>query len=209
MDNNRITIRCARIAAIAVVVSLVSGCATTSKATDWIRGRDKPETDEAVILGAPKADEYLSELYELTASDADKQADIYADANAAARLTPGPSTTLRLGLALATPGHAETDPERAQGVLIDVLARSELLTSAEIALATIYLNNVERLNFTNSEARTLRESTSRAARSEAQATDQHIADIEAENQRLRRELEDAEQKLHAITSIERSIREQE
>ena len=55
----------------------------------------------------------------------------------------------------------------------------------------------------------MRESTSRAARNEAQATGQRIAEVEAENQRLRQELEDAEQKLEAITSIERSIREQE
>ena len=209
MDNSRITIRFARIAAVAVIVSLASGCATASKATDWLRGRDNPDTDEAVILGAPNADEYLSELYELSAGDANKQADIFADADAAAKLTPGPSTNLRFGLVLATPGHAQTDPDRAQGVLLGVLAQSELLTTAEISLATIYLNNVERLNLVNSEAQNLRESSSRAARTEAMATGQRIAEIEAENRRLRLELEDAEQKLEAITSIERSIREQE
>ena len=209
MDNSRITIRFARIAAVAVIVSLASGCETASKATDWLRGRDNPDTDEAVILGAPNADEYLSELYELSAGDANKQADIFADADAAAKLTPGPSTNLRFGLVLATPGHAQTDPDRAQGVLLGVLAQSELLTTAEISLATIYLNNVERLNLVNSEAQNLRESSSRAARTEARATGQRITEIEAENRRLRLELEDAEQKLEAITSIERSIREQE
>ena len=209
MDNSRITIRFARIAAVVVIVSLASGCATTSKATDWLRGRDNPDTDEAIILGAPNADEYLSELYELSAGDANKQADIFADADAAAKLTPGPSTNLRFGLVLATPGHAQTDPERAQGVLRGVLAQGELLTTAEISLATIYLNNVERRNLVHSEAQSLRESSSRAARTEARATGQRIAEIEAENRRLRLELEDAEQKLEAITSIERSIREQE
>jgi len=195
--------------AIAVVVSLVSGCGTTSRATDWLRGGNKSDTDEAVILGAPDANEYLSELYELSAGDANKQADIFSDANAAARLTPGPSTNLRFGLVLATPGHAQTDPQRAQTVLQGVLDQSELLTSAEISLATIYLNNVERLNLVSSDARNLRESSSRAAQNEARASSRRIAEIEAENQRLRLELEDAEQKLEAITSIERSIREQE
>jgi len=209
MGNNRITTRFAQIAAVAVIVSLASGCATASKATDWLRGRDDVKTDEAVILGAPNADEYLSELYELIAGDTNKQADIFADADAAAQLTPGPSTNLRFGLVLATPGHAQSDPERAQGVLTGVLAQSELLTSAELSLATIYLNSVDRLNLINSESRNLRESSSRAARNEARTTSQRIAAIEAENRRLRLELEDAEQKLEAITSIERSIREQE
>ena len=209
MDNITFTIRLARVAAFAVIVSLASGCATASKATDWLRGNDKPPTDEAVILGAPDADEYLKELYELTSGDAHKQSDIYEDARSAAQLTPGPSSNLRFGLVLATPGHPQTDPGQAEGLLSGVLAQSELLTSAEISLATIYLNNVERLNLVSSEARSLRESTSRAARNEAQATGQRIAEVEAENQRLRRELDDAEQKLEAITSIERSIREQE
>ena len=194
--------------AIAVVVSLVSGCGTTSRATDWLRGGNKSDTDEAVILGAPDADEYLSELYELSAGDANKQADIFSDANAAARLTPGPSTNLRFGLVLATPGHAQTDPHALRRPA-GCSGQSELLTSAEISLATIYLNNVERLNLVSSDARNLRESSSRAAQNEAQGDSRRIAEIEAENQRLRLELEDAEQKLEAITSIERSIREQE
>jgi hypothetical protein len=209
MDNNSITIRLARVTAVAVIVSLASGCATVSKATDWLRGRDTPPTDEAVILGAPDADEYLMELYELTSGDAYKQSDIYEDARSAAQLTPGPSSNLRFGLVLATPGHPQTDPGQAEIVLSGVLSESELLTSAEISLATIYLHNVARLNLVSSEARSLRESTSRAARNEAQATGRRIAEVEAENQRLRQELEDAEQKLEAITSIERSIREQE
>ena len=209
MDNNSITIRLARVTAVAVIVSLASGCATASKATDWLRGRDTAPTDEAVILGAPDADEYLMELYELTSGDAYKQSDIYEDARSAAQLTPGPNTNLRFGLVLATPGHPQTDPGQAESVLSGVLSESELLTSAEISLATIYLHNVARLNLASSEARSLRESTSRAARNEAQATGRRIAEVEAENQRLRQELEDAEQKLEAITTIERSIREQE
>lgn len=209
MDNKKFTIRCARVATVAVVVALVSGCAAASKATDWLRGRDQPTTDEAVVLGAPAAEEYLEELFELSSGDADKQADIFADASAAARLTPGPASNLRFGLVLATPGHAGTDTERAQALLSGVLEQGELLTGAERSLATIYLNNVARLNLISSEARSLYESTSRAARNEQQVTSQRIAAIEAENRRLRSELADAEEKLEAITSIERSIREQE
>lgn len=209
MDNRNVTIRCARIATIVFVMSLVSGCAAASKAADWLRGRDQPTTDEAVVLGAPAAEVYLEELYELSSGDPGKQAEIFADADAAARLTPGPTSNLRFGLVLATPGHAGTDTERAQTLLSGVLEQSELLTAAEISLATIYLNNVTRLNLISSEARSLYESTSRAARNEQQATSQRIAAIEAENRRLRNELADAEEKLEAITSIERSIREQE
>lgn len=209
MDKRNITSRLAQIVTIAVIVSTASGCATASKAGNWLTGKQPPENEEHVVLGAPSADEYLRELNELASGDAQKQADIVADASSAATLTPGPNTDLRLGLVLATPGHAGSDPARAQSLLRGVLGESELLTSAEIALATIYLNNVESVIVTGSAAAQLQESTSRTARNEEQAISQRLATSEAENRRLRADLEEAEQKLDAITSIERSIREQD
>ena len=206
MDKRNIT---SRLAQIAVIVSTASGCATATKAGNWFTGKRPPENEEHVVLGAPSADEYLRELNALAGGDAQQQADIFADASSAATLTPGPNTDLRLGLVLATPGHAESDPARAQSLLRGVLAESVLLTSAEVALATIYLNNVESVIVTGSAAAQLQESTSRTARNEEQAISQRLATSEAENRRLRAELEEAEQKLDAITSIERSIREQE
>ena len=209
MGNRTITKRLAGVTVLTVIAALASGCASASKAGDWLRGRDDASLDEAVILGAPDADDYLQELYELVAGEPAKQEDIFEDAASAAQLTPGPSTNLRFGLMLASPGHANTDPERAQSILRDVLTQSQLLTSAEVSLATIYLNGVARLNDVSTQARRLRESTSQAAREEEQAVSQRLANAEAENRRLRSELEDAEQKLEAITSIERTIRDQE
>ena len=194
---------------MAFIVSAASGCATAGKATNWLTGKSPPENEEHVVLGAPSADEYLRELNDLVAGDPDKQADLFADASSAARLTPGPSTDLRLGLVLATPGHPASDPVQAQRLLSGVLEQSELMTAAEISLARIALNSVDSVIVTNTQATRLQESTSRTARSEEQAISQRLATAEAENARLRRKLEEAEQKLDAITSIERSIREQE
>ena len=198
-----------RLATIAVAVSAMSGCALTSKATGWLKGQRTADSRNPVILGAPEADTYLKELSDLAVGDPATQAEIYADSAAAAQLTPGPNTELRLALVLATPGHTESDPERAQSMLREVLTQDQLLTPAEISLAKIHLNNVERLIVANNEARRLRESGSRAARTEEQALSQRLNSVEAENRRLRSELEEAEEKLEAITTIERSIRQQE
>lgn len=203
------TIRPTALALLVAASLSLSACGTTSKLTDWIRGKSDEGVSEAVILGAPDAETYLDELYLLAAGDASKQVDIFDDAESAARLTPGSSTKLRLGLVLATQGHPNTDAARAQDILREVLADRELLTEAEIALATIHLGSVERLVATDSAARLMQESTTRAARSQSETMSQRIANIEAENRRLRAELEEAQQKLEAITSIERSIREQE
>ena len=187
----------------------MSGCSTTDKITTWLKGERIADARDPIILGAPEADTYLAELSELAAGDPATQAEIYADAAAGAKLTPNPATELRFALVLATPGHTESDPERAQSLLREVLTQVELLTPAEVSLATIHLNNVERLIVSNNEARRLRESSSRAARTEKQALTQRLSSVEAENRQLRSELEEAEQKLEAITSIERSIREKE
>ena len=195
-----------RMAVIGVIIATMASCTQT---TDWLQGRRTAKADDPIILGAPEANSYLNELYDLTAGDPARQAEIFADAESGALLTPGPNTELRFGLVLATPGHPESNPEKAQSILREVLAQSALLTSAEISLATIHLNNVERFIVSNAEARRLRVSTSRNARTEEQAISQRLASVEAENRRLRQELAAAEDKLEAITSIERSIREQE
>jgi len=195
-----------RIAVIGVIIATMASCTQT---TDWLQGRRTAKANDPIILGAPEANSYLNELYDLTAGDPARQAEIFADAESGALLTPGPNTELRFGLVLATPGHPESNPEKAQSILREVLAQAALLTPAEVSLATIHLNNVERFIVSNAEARRLRDSTSRTARTEEQAISQRLASVEAENRRLRQELAAAEDKLEAITSIERSIREQE
>jgi uncharacterized protein YlxW (UPF0749 family) len=94
-------------------------------------------------------------------------------------------------------------------MLRELMAQPALMTPTEIALATIYLKSTEQLILLNSETRRLRASSDRAQRTEAAAINQRLATVEAENRRLRQELEDAESKLEAITTIERSIRAQD
>jgi hypothetical protein len=208
MLRERPTIRTKALAATILAAVLLGGCAQTKDFMSGFR-KSPPAEGDAGILGAPEAEAYLQELYALAAGDPATQAEIFADAQAGATLTPGPQTNLRYALVLATPGHPETDPEKAQSMLRELLARPELLTQAEIALATIHLEHAENVIVLNSESRRLRASTSRAAETQQAAAEQRLAAVEAENRRLRRELEEAEEKLEAITSIERSIREQD
>jgi len=208
MRKDSLTTYAQRAAVLALSVSIASGCAQTQSWMDGMR-KSPPVSGDPVILGAPDAEHYLNELYSLAAGDPATQAEIFADAESGARLTPGPQTALRFALVLATPGHPEANPQQAQALLREILTQPELLTPAEIALATIHLKANEELIVRDAEARRLRASTSQAARTEEAAVNQRLANVEAENRRLRRELEDAEEKLDAITSIERSIRAQE
>ncbi len=206
MDKTWQTKSAVRVTLIGVVLALAAGCAQLD---DWLNDRRSSRVDEPIILGAPAAETYLKDLYDLTLADAPAQAETFADAQSAATLTPTPNTRLRFALILATPGHSGSDAEKAQRLLREILAHAELLTPAEVSLATIHLNDVERFIVANEEAARLRAYSSQIARSEEQAISQRLSTVEAENRRLRAELEVAEEKLEAITSIERSIREQE
>lgn len=192
--------------AIAVAITVVllvtaSGCAQTK---GWWNGVRNTISREKVILGAPDADQYIQEMYELTAGDPATQAEIFADAQSAVKLTPGPSTRLRYALVLATPGHTANNPQEAQSVFRELLAQTELMTPSETALATIHLKSVEQQISLGTETRRARQGNQR-----------RFATVQSENKELRSSLEEAETKLEeaegkleAITSIERSIREQ-
>jgi hypothetical protein len=194
-----------KVAIFVLLVAMMAGCAQTR---DWLTGKRTAKPTESIILGAPEADQYIQELYKLAAGDPATQAEIIADAESAATLTPGPSTRLRYALILATPGHSGSNPQEAQSIFRELLARTELMTPSETALATVHLKSVEERIVLGAETKRLRSENTRAAITEERAIAQRISRVESENRQLRRSLEEAEQKLDAISSIERSIREQ-
>jgi hypothetical protein len=89
-----------------------------------------------------------------------------------------------------------------------MLSQKELLSAGEISLATISLEQVEDRIMLGAETSRLRTENTRAASTEEAALAQRIATVEAENRRLLLSLAEAEDKLEAITSIEKAIREQ-
>jgi hypothetical protein len=126
-----------RLVAATLIAVMLSGCAQTTGWLDSVRDGDSDASDEPVNLGAPAADDYLDELSGLSSDDPALQAEIFADSQAAAQLTPNPSTTLRYALALATPGHPGSDPQQAQSILRELMTQTAVMTTAEVALATI------------------------------------------------------------------------
>lgn len=208
MRDKKMTSLARQIAISTIVVALLGGCAQTKEWMSSMRG-SMSSSNDSTILGAPDAEYYLDDLYKLTTGDPATQAEIFADAESGFQLTPGLQTNLRFALVLATAGHPGTNPERAQTILQELLTQTPLLTPAELSLATINLKSVEQQIALTSEARHVRASNSQAARTESASTNQRLASVEAENRRLRQELDDAEAKLEAISSIERSIRAQE
>ena len=204
MLNASTTIKIKTAVIIGLLTCTLSACESTN---NWLKGRKTAEA-EPIILGAPETNSYLTDMYDLVNGDPATQAEIYADAKSRAQLTPDPATKLRYALVLAAPGHSETNELEAQSLFRDLLSQKELLNSAEIALATIHLKEVEQRIVLGAESSRLRSENTRASNTEDEAIAQRIATVEAENRRLKSSLAEAESKLEAITSIERSVRDQ-
>lgn len=203
MDELRIS----RISITAVALALVvSGC-TQSK--QWLGDHGMPGFDETppVEVVTVTTDTIIAELGDLIHGDAALQALIYNNAKAAAKENPLPAVKLRYALIVATPGHVEFDPKDARKALENILAVPSALTAAEANLATAYLAEINNLIELKSDLRALHKSQL-AERDEAYAkVTTRLTKTEEENARLKKLLREAEQKLEAITSIERSMRE--
>jgi hypothetical protein len=132
-----------RLIAAAMIAIMLSGCSQSKGWLNSVGGSDSTATDAPAIPGAPAGDDYLAELSDLSSDDPALQAEIFADSQAAAQLTPNPSTRLRYALVLATPGHPGSDPREAQSMLRELMTQTALMTPAEVALATIYLKSTE------------------------------------------------------------------
>lgn len=153
--------------------------------------------------------EYLDIMQALIEGDPVQQVDAFLEVASAAAATPNTTNRLKLALAIAIPGHPSSDPVEAAQRLRELLSSGSALTAEERTLVAIHLKEVEQRLVLDREAE-----RQRAAALEAQAlrTNNDSARLEAlmaENSRLARELQEAQQKLDDITRIERSIRERE
>jgi hypothetical protein len=152
---------------------------------------------------------YLDTMQTLSQGDAVAQAEMLRFVEQSAERAPTTTNRLRLALAHAVPGHPGSDAVQAQQELSELLAFADALLPEERALAGVNLKNVEQRLILEEEARQLREASARASAREQAETLQRLDAALAENRRLQLELQDALQKLEAITSIERSIRERD
>ena len=70
MHKLAMTTRSKKIAIAAIVVALLAGCSQTKSFVSWMSKTPTSPSGEPVILGAPDAEHYLQEMYDLAAGDA-------------------------------------------------------------------------------------------------------------------------------------------
>lgn len=152
---------------------------------------------------------YLEMMRQLVEGDTVTQAETFRAVASSAEAAPTTTNRLKLALALATPGHPSSDAAEAQGKLGDLLAAGAALLPEERMLVSIHLKEVEQRLILDSEAEQQRAQTATALAELDNENSRRLDAALAENARLRQQLEEAQQKLDAITNIERSIRERD
>jgi len=162
------------------------------------------------LLEAAQISAWASTQQRLVQGSPVEQAEVLAAARVAYEANRQGPTLLRYALALAAPGHPGRDLDQAQRLLREALARPELLSPTERAIAVVEAQRVDselKLSIENkrlvAEMQRERERSRTAAPSAATA--RRLQQEMDENARLRKALEDAQAKLDAIANIERSI----
>lgn len=152
---------------------------------------------------------YLADVDRLLGPDASVTDRAWREVSLDYERAPTTTNTLRLALALGTPGHAHTDLARADALLTELLMRPELLLTDEQLLASVHLGLLRSRVSAESVARQASNTATRSNERELAAARAQLELLQADNARLRAALDGAEKKLSAITEIERSIRERD
>jgi hypothetical protein len=139
-----------------------------------------------------------------------EQAEVLAAAKAAYEASRQGPPLLRYALVLATPGHPGRDLDQAQRLLREALARPELLSPTERAIAVVEQQRLDgelRLKAENTRllAEAQRERDRQRNTTSSATIARRLQAEQEENARLRKALEEAQAKLDAIANIERSI----
>ncbi len=188
-----------RYATCAFAVCAFAGCAGT-------RPQKAPPMAPAIPTPAPSViAPVLGMMSELPTADPARQAQLFESVKDAAALSPTTSNKLKLGLALAAPGHAGTDPVAAQRQLSELLAAPETLAPEERLLAVVELQEVDQRLILIAENKQLQDDASHDSREKQLALSRRLAAESDENAHLRKALDEAQAKLEAVTHIERSI----
>ncbi|MGH6886536.1 MAG: hypothetical protein ACREGK_10745 [Geminicoccales bacterium] len=189
-----------RILALVSAVSLAAGCANVD---DWAgmkrRGDTTPvaTTDDGQIVAG-----YLATLDRLGRGGDAAQAEVIESTRSAYLADPSTHKRLRYAFVLAVPGHAASDPAGARSLLGEALATPETMLPSERALADLMVRDLDARLALARENESLRNGSSTQEENRIADLNRRLQAETAEKERLRRELETAQAKLEAITTLE-------
>lgn len=167
----------------------------------------KPTPPTTVITTVSTAmDGYIQMLADLSGTDRVRQSDVFYQVEKNQTVAPTTLNVLSYAMALAVPGHPNSDPIKAKRLLEQVLSNPERISTAEQSMATTMLNIADQWLKMQAEMRRLAATVDDRSRTQSNSDRRFQAQAE-ELAKLRKALDAAQQKLDAIRDIEKTISE--
>ncbi len=186
---------------------LLAGCS----ALPGTRPAPVPATATAEAVQAAQMASYFSALQTIVQGSPAEQAEVLATARGNYEQAKQGPATLRYALLLAAPAHPARDPQTALRLLRESLARPELLSPIERALAIVETERVQQeLGLISENERLVAEAQQERDRQRSgvapnPALAKRLQSEIDDNARLKKELDEAKAKLEAIANIERTL----
>lgn len=184
------------LAVAGVVLPLLCGC-------EALVPRATPATPQ-VVRAESEVQSHIDFMAAMATAGPARQVEMIEETERSYEIAPTTSNSLRFAGALGLAGHAGSNPARSAEILRTLLASPEKLTPGERTFATTLLDLVEAQLQLAAENRRLLATFDESTRAQVNFERRALAQAE-ENARLRKALEEAQQKLDAITDIERTI----
>ena len=163
----------------------------------------KNQTKSPAVMGEGGIPVYLETLHRLTTSDPAQQADVFYEVERAYTSAPTTANTLRYAIALVAPSHPASNLAEGKKLLEQLLATPERLVQAERHLAGYLVKDADSRLQLQADVRRLTATVDERGRAQL-VSDKRVQTQTDEIARLRRALQEAQQKLDAIKSIENS-----
>jgi hypothetical protein len=190
--------------AMAAAALLASGCASDFF-TQQPPPAPKPVINHKAATSEALADDFAV-MAKLLAAPPQQQMQIVGSAEEDFHATPTPSRKLRLALILGTPDQAGSDLPRAQQMLRELAADPQpSLLPGERSLISLELKQIGDYLTLEQENRTLQADAARAG--QLVSLKHRLDGAAEENEKLKRQLGEAQAKLAAIANIEKSLNE--
>jgi hypothetical protein len=191
-------------ASLVLLLGVLAGCASMPQGS----ARTSEVNPPFEVIQVARLNSLLAEMHKVVAGTPTEQAEILAIARQGYEQSPGSPAALRYGLLLGAPVHPGRNPAQSQQLLRESLARRELLSPYEQALAEVELERVttELLGASENQrlVEELRQERDRQRNGASTANLQRqLQAANDANVLLRRQLDEARAKLDAIAELER------
>jgi hypothetical protein len=148
---------------------------------------------------------YLDIFDRLAPGDVGRQSAELAALLAIAQQNPTATNRLKYALALGAAGRADSNPIEAKRLISELLAEQNDLQPKEVSLANAYLREFDSRVALYADLARQRQEAERKLQAVDAEGDRRYAALNAETQRLKKALADAERKLEAVAEMEKAL----